>query len=56
MQAETQKKWSAQNSNNPGTVICPDIFHCSPQTICLKIPNVVVEQHSADGETRVLPF
>lgn len=31
--------------------ICPDIFQFSPQTICLKIPNVVVERHGADGET-----
>lgn len=44
-----------KNSNYPGMAICPDIFQCSPQTICLKIPNVVVEQHSADGETRARP-
>lgn len=50
------KKGSAQNSNYPGMAICPDIFQCSPQTICLKIPNVVVVQHGADGETRVRPF
>lgn len=50
------KKGSAQNSNYLGMAICPDIFQCSPQTICLRIPNVVVVQHSADGETRVQPF
>lgn len=50
------KKGSAQNSNYPGMAICPDIFQCSPQTICLKIPNVVVVRHGADGETRVRPF
>lgn len=50
------KKGSAQNSNYRGMVICPDIFQCSPQTICLKIPNVVVVQRSTDGETRVQPF
>lgn len=50
------KKGNAQNSYYPGMAICPDIFQCSPQTICLKIPNVVVVQHSADGETRVRPL
>ncbi len=50
------KKGNAQNSNYPGMAICPDIFQRSPQTICLKIPNVVVEQRSADGETIVWPF
>lgn len=47
---------SAQNSNYPGMAICPDIFQCSPQTICLKIPNAAAVQHSADGETSMLPF
>lgn len=52
-----RRRWrsggSAQNSNYPGKAICPDIFQWSPQTICLKIPNAVVVQRSADGETRV---
>lgn len=50
---QMKKGGSAQNSNYPGKAICPDIFQWSPQTICLKIPNVVVVRCSADGETRV---
>lgn len=56
-QAEMQmQKGRAQNSNYLGMAICPDIFQCSPQTICLRIPNVVAVQHSADGEKSVQPF
>lgn len=47
---------SAQNSNYPGMAICPDIFQCSPRTICLKIPNAAAVQHGADGETSMQPF
>lgn len=47
---------SAQNSNYPGMAICPDIFQCSPRTICLKIPNAAAVQHSADGKTSMQPF
>lgn len=53
---QRRRMGSAQNSNYPGMAICPDIFQCSPRTICLKIPNAAAVQHSADGETSMQPF
>lgn len=56
MQNKKRGGVGAQNSNYLGMVICTDIFQSRPQTICFKIPYVVVVQCSADGETRVPPL